>query len=134
MFPNSFSGSENPKNEFGIYGMNLESISTDFPNLCCGAGQILGVKADTHYLPGLRFSIWWARKNRCNPNRIQILQILTQGDFMPELGFVGFRLGFANPRFELRQLMGVSFMVCETNQNRFIYVSVQDAGLYAYKV
>ena len=62
----------------------------------------------THYLPGLRFRIWWARKNRCNPNRIQILQILTQGDFMPELGFVGFRLGFANPRFELRQLMGVS--------------------------
>ena len=61
----------------------------------------------THYLPGLRFRIWWARKNRCKPNRIQILQILTQGDFMPELGFVGFRLGFANPRFELRQLMGV---------------------------
>ena len=27
---------------------------------------------------------------------------------MPELGFVGFRLGFANPRFELRQLMGVT--------------------------
>ena len=26
---------------------------------------------------------------------------------MPELGFVGFRLGFANPRFELRQIMGV---------------------------
>ena len=26
---------------------------------------------------------------------------------MPELRFVGFRLGFANPRFELRQLMGV---------------------------
>ena len=30
---------------------------------------------------------------------------------MPELGFVGFRLGFANPRFELRQLMGVRVRV-----------------------
>ena len=30
---------------------------------------------------------------------------------MPELGFVGFRLGFANPRFELRQLMGVKIHV-----------------------
>ena len=35
---------------------------------------------------------------------------------MPELGFVGFRLGFANPRFELRQLMGVTPL-------RFVWVS-----------
>ena len=38
---------------------------------------------------------------------------------MPELGFVGFRLGFANPRFELRQLMGVTPSICPAPQHRF---------------